>query len=71
MPANPELYDLAIRGIGDYYRDRSVSLTEIRGGLAQMKAEITTLVGALKTETAIAKQRAKATKAKASKRKRS
>ncbi len=60
MPANAELYQLAVRAQQDYYRDRSVPMSDIKEGLMGLRAELDALIGAAKAQIAKDKEEAKA-----------
>lgn len=50
MPVTQELYELAIRAIDDYHRDRTVPLAEIRGGLEALRTHINQLIDTIPEE---------------------
>lgn len=44
MPTTEELHELAVRALQDFYRDRSVTMTEKLTGLQALRAELDELI---------------------------
>lgn len=47
MATHDELYELAIRALDDFHRDRSITMHEIRSGLVSLREHLDTLIDSI------------------------